>query len=554
MAEAPSSELPAWVRKRDGRLQAFNVDNISASLFNAAESLGEANAFLARELTQSVLYFLGRENAGSIVPAAHIGELATKVVRELGHPRLAQALAAEQATRLKTHDRGLRLQFPAAASLEEVTRGCRADYSLANIYGRDLAAAHREGLLQIFGLEQPRTLLGRVCELGIEGSRRDSAQGLADFCWQALCRSSHEAGGFTVIDGIEYLLARVQASPAESGQVLRAIKDAAGTANLAVVVNVNCAQPPAWVGNADSGPLFSDAPDDPVKTPGLLDTLLDILDDGLVSQPLFINWHLQQQDFETGGAPPLLVQRVAANPHFALTFDRPRQSISLGEGIDRTRPGTLLAVGLNLPQILERRLVKKEAEEFLGKLGTLAQMAVSAAVQKRRYLRTHNQLLGREFLLDRARLVVAPVGLEEVARQLTGERPCVNQQALDFARQAISVLISHLHKEGRAANVEVCLDGGWIAAPNLDGVSCATARGVTFWDEQADARSHLRAAATLHSVSGGTATIILSPEKTASLEDISRLIQFACTRTDITRLVFRSQREPPGMSRWAHGG
>ncbi len=52
---------PAWVRKRDGRLEPFDADKISRALFAASEALGRPDAFLARELTDGVVHFLTEE-------------------------------------------------------------------------------------------------------------------------------------------------------------------------------------------------------------------------------------------------------------------------------------------------------------------------------------------------------------------------------------------------------------------------------------------------------------------------------------------------------------
>ena len=38
----------AWVAKRDGRVEPFEADKIRRALFAASESLGQADAFLAR--------------------------------------------------------------------------------------------------------------------------------------------------------------------------------------------------------------------------------------------------------------------------------------------------------------------------------------------------------------------------------------------------------------------------------------------------------------------------------------------------------------------------
>src|SRR5688572_13418888 len=89
-----SSLLPFdWVFKRDGRLVPFEADKINRALFAATEAIGAPSALLARELTDSILYFLASEVGSSTPTTAQIEELVVKIVRELGHPRLAQAYA-----------------------------------------------------------------------------------------------------------------------------------------------------------------------------------------------------------------------------------------------------------------------------------------------------------------------------------------------------------------------------------------------------------------------------------------------------------------------------
>src|SRR5207248_10461462 len=84
---------PAWVTKRDGRLVPFEADKISRALFAAAEDLGAADAFLARELADGVVHFLSAEAEGTTPTTAQVEETVVKVVRELGHPALAEAFA-----------------------------------------------------------------------------------------------------------------------------------------------------------------------------------------------------------------------------------------------------------------------------------------------------------------------------------------------------------------------------------------------------------------------------------------------------------------------------
>src|SRR2546421_5670705 len=87
----PSPTPFAWVHKRDGGLVPFEADKISRALFAATETLGHPDAFLARELTDSILHFLAAETGEATPTTTDLAELVVKVVRELGQPALAQA-------------------------------------------------------------------------------------------------------------------------------------------------------------------------------------------------------------------------------------------------------------------------------------------------------------------------------------------------------------------------------------------------------------------------------------------------------------------------------
>src|SRR5205823_7720202 len=82
---------PNWVAKRDGRVVPFEGDKICRAVFAATEELGRPDAFLARELTDSVLHFLANDLDADTATTAQIADTVVKVVRELGHPALAQA-------------------------------------------------------------------------------------------------------------------------------------------------------------------------------------------------------------------------------------------------------------------------------------------------------------------------------------------------------------------------------------------------------------------------------------------------------------------------------
>ena len=82
----PSPALPAWVKRRDGRVVPFDPDIIGQDLFAAAEAVGMADPFLTRELTDGVLHFLAADCPDGIPGTDWIAELVAKVVRELRNP------------------------------------------------------------------------------------------------------------------------------------------------------------------------------------------------------------------------------------------------------------------------------------------------------------------------------------------------------------------------------------------------------------------------------------------------------------------------------------
>src|SRR5262249_23027027 len=148
----PTAALPAWVYKRDGRLVPFEPDKISQALFGATESLGRPDAFLARELTDGILHFLGGEIADAIPTTAQVAEVVVKVVRELGQPFLAQAFAewATERSGLPAYQRKkegtgkkpeLAVRFSPEDSPPAVVQACLRTYGLQATYSRDLIAA-----------------------------------------------------------------------------------------------------------------------------------------------------------------------------------------------------------------------------------------------------------------------------------------------------------------------------------------------------------------------------------------------------------------------------
>jgi len=264
-----------------------------------------------------------------------------------------------------------------------------------------------------------------------------------------------------------------------------------------------------------------------------------------------VDWHLGRNDFTADASTTLLrlARRALEGLPLAFAFDRPRRVVSLAEGLDWPHPAALLTVRLHLPRLIEQSGSDLDVPLFVKKLGSLARLALSAAKQKRDFLRRHihnRPFLEEGFLLDRARLVVAPVGLEAAAQMLLGHGLCSGGSAPEFARQVVQRLHSVLQQDGRACVLDTCVD----SAPECEyetslsenrgrEIPVREACGLTAWDATAGAKSQLRAASVLHGVVGsGTAAVLLPEDALPSAEEIAELLTYAWKQTEVVRVRF----------------
>jgi hypothetical protein len=214
---------------------------------------------------------------------------------------------------------------------------------------------------------------------------------------------------------------------AEAAGLARELAVGLRLTGLRAVVNLNCAEPPTAAEDVAGGPLFAgrDAP-----TPEGLAALADGLADALADTPgARVDWHVGVADLAGAGRRRLLRQarRALDGAELAFVLDRPRRPAALAEGLDRAHRAALLWVGVGLGRLAEQA----GAAALPDKVGSLARLALSAGAQKRAFLRRHGAAaLADGFLLDRARLVVAPLGLDGVA-------PEPARQAVQRLREAL---------------------------------------------------------------------------------------------------------------------
>lgn len=531
---------PEWVIDGAGRRVPFEPDRICQALFAAGEELGRPDAFQARELTDAAVHFLTNDGDESLT-LEHIAERVAQVVRELGQPELARAYVQRHERRRRESAVPVRVEgmcsFALDAAPRAVTRDCLRAYTLQAVFSRDLAAAREEGLLALSGLDAPTA----VASLALEAPFPPDDMLDAVFALQEVARC---AGDTVILDGPEWL-------PDDGAweQRCRLLWEAPRLARRPIAVNVHAAEPPAWAQVRGAGPLFPDGATD-AEVSRRAERLHRLLEGAPPDPDWRLTLHLQSDDFASGPGRDLLrwaTRRTLDGQPVAFALDRPRRPVMLAAGVDRRHPGTLMEVGLNLPALLRRPDIAGDGPSLLKRLPSLARMAVSAGVQKRRFLRSHadRTLLARGFVLERTRLLVVPVGLGDVVRALIGQGPVESPLSLELAEQIIAALTGGLVEAGRVAHLEIALDG---PGP---GLSCELGDGANAGDALAPPRKQLHAADRLLAPTGGTAVVYLDAEKVVTPDDLIDLLHHTWKRTDLARVCFRRAAEAVRQSELA---
>jgi hypothetical protein len=538
--------LPNWVAKRDGRLAPFDGDKICRALFAAGERLGRRNPFLARELTDGVLHFLAADGTDDPLPTDQLAEVITKVVRELGHPSLAltyeQYRTAKARRQTADHaNRGAPLVTGAVGRLvadrtsaAALTRGAAAaalqSYTRQSVYPPDLLAAEQDGLLHFFDADTPLELTGGVVQ-PVPPSHRSSGPGWVE----ALEEARERVGQYVAIDGPEYALAALGWGRVIAAWV-RELHIGLRLTGLRAVVNLNCLTPPAWASVEATGPLFAAlAAADGHRTSDLCDGLLDHLLDG-APDGVRVDWHLGERDFEPAGRNRLLrlARRALDGASLGFVTDRPRRPVALSEGLNRQHTTVLCVVGVSLPRLAEFIGSGSGADPsaFLAKVGALARLALSAGHARREFLRSHaREAVTRGFEIDRARLVVVPLGLEEAVQQVTSQPATAGSPGLELARHVLHSLNAALRQD-QTRGLAAGLDDAPPLSPLVDTAPSTTGAIGT-------PRQQLRAAGTLHTESeAGTAAVCLPADHRTTPEEVAHLLWYAWQQPGIVRVRF----------------
>jgi hypothetical protein len=334
-----------------------------------------------------------------------------------------------------------------------------ADFSLERVFSKNLAAAHREGLLVLGDLDLPLELEAAVIRPMPPGGSHSWAAGV----FETLEQARQFVGRRVAIDSPERELAQ---RGARIGDTLIWIKEAgraARTLGLELVLNLGCESLPPWAAETDTGPLFAD----PSRQLNLqtLHGHLDVMIDHVLqieTEAVFrIDWHLSERDFGDEANQRRLHRLARASLQGGpVTFvcDRPRREVPLAEGVDRNNQAVLQWVGLNLPTLLARQGRMLDPETLLAKVMSLARLAASAGVQKRDFLRRHGRHERPAFLLDRAHVALYFIGLQSVAAQMVPRNSTDTVLFASFGQELFRRLETTLVQEARVIHLRSVVD------------------------------------------------------------------------------------------------
>jgi len=426
---------PEFVRRSDGAVEPFEPERITRALFAAAERAGQADAFLARELTESVTHFLETEAAGGTLDAAEIADTVARVVRELGHPTLAKAFEDRNQ---RPAPAGVPVTVVPVADRLTRRRAADAEFSLSRLFPRELVAAHAEGLIAIGGLEAPMELAGLV--------GADDA-GLV--------------GEYAADDLLDWPPRHLGDSAAVAGQLFQVMRERAHVGDVRVLGHCRL---PGDDGDSAPAPAPALFPAEPRAEAGYVrDTLIAL--SKKADAAVRWHWHLSAVNPDAALAGPL--------PNLAdaeFVFDHPKRPVWLGPGLSRDSKSALIRVGVNIERLLE--MVggwPADVDTLLHKAAALARFAKTAGHVKQDWLRKHGPARLREaFLLDRAAVVIVPLGLSAIISRhglLNSDAPRLLLAAI---RQAVET--------DRPRQIPVVVDSDWTDAGALVELPAAATR------------------------------------------------------------------------------
>jgi anaerobic ribonucleoside-triphosphate reductase len=159
------------IRKRDGRIMAFDSGKIAAAIFKAAKAVGGEDIQLAEELAEVVMQYLLKKLGASIPTVEEVQDAVEKILIETGHAKTAKAYILYRDRRTKLRDAKSDLMDVVQDILVETSRenanisnspsgkmlqiasAASRQYYLSRLIPEEMAQAHLNGDYHIHDLD-----------------------------------------------------------------------------------------------------------------------------------------------------------------------------------------------------------------------------------------------------------------------------------------------------------------------------------------------------------------------------------------------------------------
>jgi ribonucleoside-triphosphate reductase len=159
------------IRKRDGRIMAFDSGKIAAAIFRAAKAVGGEDRQLAEELAEVVMQYLLKRLGAAIPSVEDVQDAVEKILIETGHAKTAKAyiLYRDRRTKLReaksdlmdivqdilveTNRENANISNSPSAKMLQIASAASRKYYLSRLIPEEMAQAHLNGDYHIHDLD-----------------------------------------------------------------------------------------------------------------------------------------------------------------------------------------------------------------------------------------------------------------------------------------------------------------------------------------------------------------------------------------------------------------
>lgn len=445
--------LPKWVSSADESLVPFDPGRISNALYEALLIEGIDDPFIARELTESILHFLSLENSDGTIDKNRLADLIESVLRELGNARVARQLRLRRFPSDKNKSskaKFLQINVHASALPQSFVAEAKKQYALLTVFSADVVSAVKAGYLLINQMESFDRLHSQV--LGHTA---------APTIGQSVQHINHVSGltFFNLLDHAKCFRNREEFNPYV--ETLLACTQLLETQLVTYFPTSGHSDE----FNAKEEDLFSDAGKTDCNWTGErdgYDLLRHLLRNARSNQKVCLQLepNASIKDLNLDDIGNLRPSFLGLQWRYG--GDNRKKNRWFYPGLSANSRHCLGKVTLDLKKLFCDEQPMADLERYRVRVRSLAKLAVSAMIQKRRFLYklaesdSEKYPFQKNFLLPRASIIVECQGLEEIIAQLQTTTAVRSGDATVQAKRILQTLKESLDEEAQRCQITLC--------------------------------------------------------------------------------------------------